>query len=539
MSATAESRPLPRADRKVRSTGKAAPPPIVEPSSFPSILFLDGDAGGQTPGPEAFSDLGLDLIIAALTKEREEYALTPFLRTPLQSIRAVAFRHEVLGDLERAELHRSAVTFAGAMRTMRNYLTFAEKAYYQRQKERWRLDAVALYGAAVEALLDALKRLGPQSQALKAFLAGLEDYVASAGFVGLHAQANHLTQQLSSIHYAIHLNGLRVQVSEPPDQADYSAEIAAAFSRFRQSDGDELEFPVPDARDLNQVEARILDSVAALHPETFSALTAFVESSEAYLDPGIAEFDRELQFYLSWLEYIAPLRRSGLEFCYPVLITDSKTVFAERAYDLALASKLSVESKLPVTNDFQLSGPQRIIVITGPNQGGKTTFARMFGQLHYLASLGLTVPGARAKLLLFDKLFSHFERGENTDDQRGKLQDDLLRIKAFLDRATGRSIIIMNEIFTSTTLRDALVLSKKVMERMIKLDLLSVWVTFVDELASLSPQTVSMVSTVDPANPATRTFKIVPRPADGLSHAVAIAERRRLTYAQIKERLRP
>jgi DNA mismatch repair ATPase MutS len=206
-------------------------------------------------------------------------------------------------------------------------------------------------------------------------------------------------------------------------------------------------------------------------------------------------------------------------------------------FDLALARKLVAAHKAPVINDARLSEPERILVVSGPNQGGKTTFARTFGQIHYLANLGLPVTGTSASVRLFDHLFTHFERGENTADLRGKLEDDLIRVHDMLSSSSDSTVIIFNEMFTSTTFRDALLLSKAIMRKLIALEATAVWVTFIDELSSWSEHTVSMVSTVDPDDPIERTFKVIRRPADGLAYALSIAQKWGVTLPQIRERL--
>ncbi len=371
-----------------------------------------------------------------------------------------------------------------------------------------------------------------------AFREYLTNYTASGRFTSLREETKKLKADLSTAKYCVLIkdNGFKVRKYE--SEIDYSADVEQTFEKFKQGAVKDYAVKFSNWPEMNHIEAKVLDFVAQLYPDIFSSLDDYRAKNVDYLDEAIGAFDREIQLYIAYLEYVAIFKRAGLKICYPKISNRDKDVYDYEGFDLALANKLITENSSVVCNDFYLNGKERIFVVSGPNQGGKTTFARAFGQLHYLASIGCPVPGRKAQLFLFDRLFTHFEREEDIKTLRGKLEDDLVRIHDILNQATSNSIIIMNEILTSTTLTDAIFLGKEVMEKIILLDSVCVCVTFIDELASLSEKTVSMVSTVVPENPALRTYKIVRRPADGLAYAMAIAEKYRLTYERLKERLK-
>jgi len=517
-----------------------------------------GAAGAQTGGGEAAGDRGVavagdrgveedrtfaadlnfDQVVASIVAGHEDPEhLGTLLYRPLDDADAVRYRQEVFTDLEDARLRGALARFCEQMATVRAHLRQLEKMEVRYQREGWQLDAASIYCTAVRALAQDLSSAHLSSRGLHGVRRYVEHYVESQAFTTLEADTVARKHQLAEIRYCIWIRGTKVEVRRYDGEADYSAEVLASFERFRQGAPGEYRATYRAWPGMNRVTARISTLVARLFPKEFADLAAYSTAHAAFFDAAIGRVERELQFYLSYLSCIEPLRTAGLPFCIPEIAPNAEDIFAEATFDLALAIKVVPEGGEVVTNDVSLRAPERIIVVTGPNQGGKTTFARAFGQLCHLVRLGCPVPGTRVRWTLVDRIFTQFEREEDLVRMSGKLEDDIVRARDMLMAATSRSVIVLNEVFSSTTLHDARFLGTKLMRKVLAIGALCVYITFVDELASLGDPVVSMMSTVVPEDPARRTFRVVRRKADGLAYALAIAEKHRVTYERLHQRL--
>jgi hypothetical protein len=367
--------------------------------AFCSVLFETvehRDDEENLEPPACLADLNLDQLIDAVISGKEDYDLRCYYYHPLREEAAIRYRQQVAQDLEAGTLLEDIKAFSSQMSTVRRYLKLIEKLYFQYHKEGWFLEAVDVYCQAVTGLARFFSHADLKSRGLLALRAFLLDYVKSEAFILLSAEARSLKERLSVVHYCILVKESTVRVCKYEGESDYSAEVESAFEKFKQGAVKDYKVSLFEGSGMNHVEAQILDCIAKLYPDIFSGLSQFCSRHSGFFDETIRLFDREVQFYVAYLDYISALRQADLSFCYPQCLVKEKEIYSRDGFDLALAAKLFKEGAPVICNDFYLKGDERIFVVTGPNQGGKTTFARAFGQLHYLASLGLAVPGRQA-----------------------------------------------------------------------------------------------------------------------------------------------
>ncbi len=505
---------------------------------YQDILFKEMGDEPETPKrcSEFLTDLNLDYIIGNIKgKKGEDYLEELFLK-PLRNLQNIKYRQGVFMDLQNSDTLEIIRDFSSKMDKVTGYLSGIDRLY-RYQAERWLLDSVQIYCECLISISGRLIVSEPVYEGLSSFSMYLKDYLNSESFQDLRKESQKIISDLNGIRFKMTISSGRIRVSKCHEEIDLGKEIRDLFSRFSTDQNSGSEELPRRSGGFSHVESAVLGMVAKLFPETFGEMVSFFEKNRNFIDAGIMDFYKGIKFYLFYIDFMDNFRLNGLDFCIPSLLNRNEGMILRQIYDVALAHSLLRRHGKIVPNDLTLNPGESIAVVTGPNHGGKTTFARSVGQIHYLASLGLPVPGKYVSISIPDVIFTHFEKEENIENLRGKLEDDLLRIHRILEKSSPNSLIIINEMLSSTTLKDSLMLGKRILEKIRAKGSLCLFVTFIDELAQ-TEGTVSLVGSVSPENPEVRTFIIERRPADGLAYAMALARKYSLTHDDIIRRVR-
>jgi len=159
----------------------------------------------------------------------------------------------------------------------------------------------------------------------------------------------------------------------------------------------------------------------------------------------------ELAFYVGCLNLHERLLDFHAPFTFPVVKEAGDVSFSSTdLYDICLA--LSMNQR-PVGNEVEADG-KSLIVITGANQGGKTTFLRSFGLAQLMSQCGMFSPAASLRLNVVDGLFTHFKREEDATMKSGKFDEELSRMDAIVNALTPNGLILFNESFAATNERE-------------------------------------------------------------------------------------
>ncbi|MBN9103873.1 MAG: hypothetical protein J0I14_02620 [Propionibacteriaceae bacterium] len=154
----------------------------------------------------------------------------------------------------------------------------------------------------------------------------------------------------------------------------------------------------------------------------------------------------ETGFYVGCLQLHDRLGDLGITTCWPVPGTPSD---AMAAVDLSCLSHAIRNAEAPVPND--LTGPRvDFALLTGANQGGKTTFLRSIGCAQLMLQAGMFVPATSYRAAVAPSVHTHFRRSEDDDLASGKLEEELVRMSRIVDRCRPGDLLLMNESFAST-----------------------------------------------------------------------------------------
>ncbi|RMB60196.1 MutS-related protein [Tessaracoccus antarcticus] len=525
--------------RETRTITPGPSTPLQTPDV--SVLSAGPVRVAEPVSPDTLTDLRLDHVLSSLSDAGKDSLMVELFTRPPGDADTVEYRQEVCSDLRDPAVRRAVATFRQGMgridERVRSAITSGPSEYHWQQRRRL-AEAMADYTHLVQDLRARLDAVTLHSRGMSAVHAYLESYATSPEFEELIRSTGEVINALDRVRFRISMEMGLIVVTPAEQEGTYNEQMAALFERFqddavpRGEGGKQEKDP-----GITHVTAGIVAQAARMEPKPFTVLAEHCRQNANFRDETLVRFAQEAGFYLAYLGEIAPLEEAGLAFCRPGITVDGKRLEARDSFDLALALQVVAKGEDVVTNDAQLDGAERVLVVTGPNQGGKTTYARMIGQLHHLASIGLPVPGRDVELPLVDRVLTHFERVEGVGDPTGKLEEELVRMRRMLEIATPRSLVVLNEAFTSTSLQDARELGKRVLEKIIATDMLAVYVTFVDELSRLGPATVSLVSQTSHEDLNRRTFTVSRQHANGTARALALAARHGLTLPQLLERI--
>ena len=291
--------------------------------------------------------------------------------------------------------------------------------------------------------------------------------------------------------------GTRYVLRRPPEEGNWLQRLSARSRRSSYS------FQLPE-RDENGAKA-----LEDLRGQGINLVADALAQSTDHILSFFTMLRSELGFYVGCLNLHEQLAGKGEPTCLPEPMAPGEPQLAfEGLYDVCLTLHLDARA---VGNDLQADG-KRLVMITGANQGGKSTFLRSVGLAQLMLQCGMYAPARRFHADVRDGLFTHYKREEDATMESGKLNEELGRMRAIAEAITPGSVLLGNESFASTNEREGSELARQVLRALLEAGVKVLFVTHLFDLAGSFHRQgldIALFLRAERRPDGTRTFRLV------------------------------
>jgi len=451
------------------------------------LLYRDRDFGPPTGtlrnAPALTQDLELEILFGAMAAGDEfllDVARQAFLSS-MEEPEAILYRQGILEDcLERPEVVRRIYdTAVEALERERRVW-----GWVSRDRPRAALHrAVEVLGIFLE-LLARLRRIadeeGPQfrSEGFARFFAMLsgelnDEYLALAGEHLERLQLRDgilMTAELGAGHRGANYvlrKRLIARRTWLERLKDWARQLTGGNGReliYEIADRDESGF-----RALTELEDRGIAHVAAALSQSTDHILSFFQ-----------RLRWELGFYTGCLNLRTQLARRGRPISFPEPLAPGRAVLTARGlYDPCLALRMDGR----IAGNDVAAEDKALVMVTGANRGGKSTFLRSAGAAQLMMQCGMFVPAEHFRANVCRGVFTHFKREEDTTMKSGKLDEELSRMSSIIGEVTADSLVLFNESFASTNEREGSEIARQIVRALLESGVKVFYVTHLFDLA--------------------------------------------------------
>ncbi len=498
---------------------------------FTSILdLIEVEEEVRMKRPTFFLDLNIDQIVDSIQDKNSQYDLRRLFWYFPKNQECEEYRRQVYADIKQEPIYEGLNCFSKTLQKMRVFLENKENVEFEIQKNICQVEAVGAYVTGILQLKTTLQE-HLRSKGFQNLKEYLDTYSQTTEYEKLEKEVLGLVKELDDLRLIITIENNKVEIKEGSLDGSYEKKLEGLFTLGEY----ELQSPFVGELNFGYLEEEIFAAVKKKKGELFEKIDKVAEASVDFADEVILRFEKEVQYYLSYRMLQKDMESSGYHFGVPEESIDG-TMSGEGVYDLALALVNRRYGQPVIDNSFSYGDGEKFFVLNGPNQGGKTTFARSLGQLVYFAKMGLDVPAKAVKLPYYDQIATHFSVEESMETGRGKLMEELVRLKPMMENESDNLFVVINELFTTAANYDAYVMGSKVLEFFIEKGCRGIYVTHIHELTKAHEGIVSLRALLEDGDYHKRTYKIVRGDAEEQGYAGDIVEKYELTYEQLKAR---